>query len=86
MLLTTRFFDADSRFNTETNDMSTMNSNNRIAATLHSLGTYVVVCLRNSSINTVHKRDDDDDDEEDDNNNNKLRRQGNHIVESASTN
>jgi len=28
------------RFNTETNDISTMNSNNRIAATLYSLGTY----------------------------------------------
>jgi len=27
------------RFNTETNDMRTMNSNNRIAATLYSLGT-----------------------------------------------
>jgi hypothetical protein len=27
------------RFNTETNDISTMNSNNRIAATLYSLGT-----------------------------------------------
>ena len=26
-------------FNTETNDISTMNSNNRIAATLYSLGT-----------------------------------------------
>jgi len=27
------------RFNTETNDISTMNINNRIAATLYSLGT-----------------------------------------------
>jgi len=27
------------RFNTETSDISTMNSNNRIAATLYSLGT-----------------------------------------------
>ena len=27
------------RLNTETNDMSTMNSNNRIGATLYSLGT-----------------------------------------------
>ena len=27
------------RFNTETNHISTMNSNNRIAATLYSLGT-----------------------------------------------
>ena len=29
----------NNRFNTGTNDISTMNSNNRIAATLHSLGT-----------------------------------------------
>jgi len=35
-----------------------MNSNNRIAATLYSIGT---VCLRNISINTLHKGDDDDD-------------------------
>ena len=28
--------------NTETNDISTMNRNNRIAATLYSLGTYFV--------------------------------------------
>ena len=33
-----------------------MNGNNRIAATLYSL-----VCLRNVSINTLHKGDDDDD-------------------------
>jgi len=33
-----------------------MNSNNRIAATLYSLGT---VCLRNISINNLHKGDDD---------------------------
>ena len=38
-----------------------MNSNNRIAATLYSLGT---VFLRNVSINTLHKRDDDDDDDD----------------------
>jgi hypothetical protein len=30
------------RFNTETNDISTMNSNNRIAVTLYSLGTQFV--------------------------------------------
>ena len=30
------------RFNTETNDISTMNSNNRIAAILYSLGTQFV--------------------------------------------
>ena len=29
------------RFNTGTNDISTMNSNNRIAATLYSLGTQI---------------------------------------------
>jgi hypothetical protein len=43
-----------------------MNSNNRIAATLFPRD---IVCLRNISINTLHKGDDDDDD---DNNNNKL--------------
>jgi hypothetical protein len=52
-----------------------MNSNNRIAATLFCLRT--LVCLRNISINTLHKDDDDDDndnddddDDDDDNNNN----------------
>jgi len=30
------------RFSTETNDISKMNSNNRIAATLYSLGTQFV--------------------------------------------
>jgi len=39
-----------------------MNSNNRIAATLYSLG-------RNISINTLHRGDGDDDDDDDDNNN-----------------
>jgi len=38
-----------------------MNSNNRIAATLYSPGTY---------INTLHKGDDDDDDDNNNNNNN----------------
>ena len=42
-----------------------MNSNNRIAATLFSL-----VCLRNMSINTLHKGNDDDDDGDNSNNNN----------------
>ena len=32
----------NNRFNTETNDISTMNSNNRIAATLYSLETQFV--------------------------------------------
>jgi len=41
-----------------------MNSNNRIAATMYSLGT----CLRNISINTLHKGDDNDDDDDDDDN------------------
>jgi len=35
-----------------------MNSNNRIAATLYSLGT---VCPRNININILHKGDHDDD-------------------------
>jgi len=53
-----------------------MNSNNRIAATLYSLGTSCntlfprdIVCLRNININTLYKGDYDDDD--DDNNKNK---------------
>jgi hypothetical protein len=47
-----------------------MNSNNRITATLYSLG---IVCLRNISINTLHKGDDDyDDDNSNNNNNNKT--------------
>jgi len=51
-----------------------MNSNNRIAATLLSRDT---VCLRNISINTVHKGDygDDDNDDDDDNNNNNNAKQ-----------
>ena len=47
-----------------------MNSNNRIAATLYSLGTQFY--LRNISINTLHNGDDndnDDDDDDDDDNN-----------------
>ena len=43
-----------------------MNSNNRIAATLFPRD---IVCLRNMSINTLHKGDDDDDDDDDNNNN-----------------
>jgi len=43
-----------------------MNSNNRIAATLYSLGH----CLRNISINTLDKGDDNDDDNNNNNNNN----------------
>ena len=37
-----------------------MNSNNRIAATLFRRD---IGCLRNISINTLHKGDDDDDDD-----------------------
>ena len=47
-----------------------MNSNNRIAATLFPRDT---VCLRNISINTLHKGDDDDDDDDDNNNNNNTK-------------
>jgi len=47
-----------------------MNSNNRIAATLFPRS---IVCLRNISIITLHKRDDDDDDN---NNNNTLEIRG----------
>jgi len=46
-----------------------MNRNNRIAATLYSLGTYI---LRNISINTLHKGDYDDDDDDDNNNNENI--------------
>jgi len=45
-----------------------MNSNNGIDATLFPRD---IVCLRNISINTLHKGDDDDDDY-DNNNNNQL--------------
>ena len=44
-----------------------MNSNNRIAATLIPRD---IVCLRNISINTLHKGDDDDDNDNNNNNNN----------------
>jgi len=44
-----------------------MNSNNRIAATLFPRD---IVCLRNVSINTMHKGDDDDDNNNNNNNNN----------------
>ena len=45
-----------------------MNSNNRTAATLYSLGD--TVCLRNITINTLHTGDHDDDDDDDNNNDN----------------
>jgi hypothetical protein len=45
-----------------------MNRNNRMAATLFPRD---VVCLRNISINTLHKGDDDDDDDDDDDYNSK---------------
>ena len=47
-----------------------MNSNNKIAATLYTVFPKDIVCLRNISINTLHKGEDDDDDDDDDNNNN----------------
>jgi uncharacterized membrane protein YqjE len=37
-----------------------INSNDRVAATMYSLGTFF--CLGNTCINTLHKGDDDDDD------------------------
>jgi len=46
-----------------------MNSNNRIAATLYSLGTLFV-----SGIYTLHKGDDDEDDDDDVDNNNNVER------------
>jgi hypothetical protein len=60
----------DDRFNTETNDISTMNSNDRIDAILFLRET---VFLSNISINTLHKGDDDDDDDDNNNNNNNKR-------------
>jgi len=57
----------ENRFNTETNDISTMNSNSIIAATLVFLRD--IVCLRNISINTLHKGDDDDNNNNNNNNN-----------------
>jgi hypothetical protein len=47
------------RFNTGANDVCTINRNNRMAGTLFPRD---IVCLRNISINTLHKGDDDDDD------------------------
>jgi len=48
------------RFNTGTNDTSTMNSCNTVFPR-------DIVCLRNISINTLHKGDDDDDNDNDNN-------------------
>ena len=53
--------------NTGTNDISTMNSSNRIAATLYSLGTQFGSGI---STNTLHKGDDDGDEDGDNNKNN----------------
>jgi len=44
-----------------------MNSNKCSCITVFPRG---IVCLRNISINTLHKGDDDDDDDDDDDNNN----------------
>ena len=64
-----------------------MNSNNRTAATLFPRD---IVCLRNISINTLHKGDDDDDDHDDDNdnnnNNNNNTRNGDHSVQETERN
>ena len=46
-----------------------MNSNNRIAATLFPRD---IVCLRNMSINILHKGDDDSHNNNNNNNNNKF--------------
>jgi len=45
-----------------------MNSNNRIAAKLYSLGN--IVCLRNISVNTLHKGEEEEEDDDDNDNNN----------------
>jgi len=52
------------------NDINTMNSSNRIAATLFPRD---VVCLRNVSTNTLHKGDDDDGNNNNNNNNGERR-------------
>ena len=49
----------DNKLNTGTSDISTMSSNNRIC---NSIFPRDIVCLRNISINTLHKGDDDYDD------------------------
>ena len=46
----------------------TINSNDKIAEKLYSLGTWFVSFMQ--GINTQHKGDNDDDDNDDDNNNN----------------
>ena len=50
---------------TETDDISTVNSNSRIAATLYCVATQFV--SGNVSINTLHRGDDDDDNNNDNN-------------------
>jgi len=47
-----------------------MNSNNKIAANCIPRD---IVCIRNISINTLHKGDDDDDTNNNNNNNHNLR-------------
>jgi hypothetical protein len=44
-----------------TSDMSIMNSKTRIAATRCSLGTWL--CLRNISVDTLHKGDTEEEEE-----------------------
>jgi hypothetical protein len=57
------------RANAGTGDIGTINSNDRIAATMCSLGTWFVSGIRICT-NTLHKGAKDDDDDDDDNNNN----------------
>jgi len=54
-----------------------MNRNNRIAATLYSLGTQFI----SGSINTLHKVDDDDDVDDNNNNNNNFKKRARHFPE-----
>ena len=49
--------------------MDTINSNDRIAGTLYSLGTWFVSGMYVVYTNTLHKGDNDDDDDHNNNNN-----------------
>jgi hypothetical protein len=57
------------RANAGTGDTGTINSNDRIAVTVYSLGTWFVSGIY-VLINTLHKGAKDDDDDEDNNNDN----------------
>jgi hypothetical protein len=56
-----------------TSDIGTINSNDRIAATMYSLGTLFVSGIYVVCVNTLHKGDNDDDDDNNNSNNNKLK-------------